>query len=82
MLFFLLFFFCGQLSHVDFLQRKQNKSCLVLKGCIVGKSVGWTEGFRLTEMADGCQAATEPTEIEGYLLQQMGLSTFSTVIRG
>ena len=37
---------CTVKPHVPrrFLQRKQNKSDLELKGCIVGESGGWTEG--------------------------------------
>lgn len=48
--FFVIFFFFFLRCTVKpcvlrrFLQRKQNKSCLELKGCIVGESGGWTEG--------------------------------------
>lgn len=48
------------------------------------KSQGWSDWpkrLRLTVMGDGCCTATEPSEIGGYLFQQMELCTFSTVIR-
>lgn len=61
----------------------QHNCCLELKSCFVEEPWGWTAGLerlRLTVMCDGCCAATQPTEIGGYLLQQMGLLTLSTVI--
>lgn len=61
----------------------RNNCCLELNGNTVGESQGWTDGLerlRVTVMGDGCFTAKKPTEIEGYLLQQMGLCTFSTVI--
>lgn len=61
----------------------QHNGCLELKSCFVEELWGWTarlERLRLTVMCDGCCAATQPTEIGGYLLQQIGLLTFSTVI--
>lgn len=78
-------FQCPHLSHVwHYTVLRRNNCCQELNSSTVVESQGWTdrlERLRLTVMADGCCTATEPTEIGGYLLQQMGLCTFSTVIR-